>query len=144
VSPTAASFPIGKALVPLDGDVFELMQPSNHLLQDGAALAAELGAKGYLYLKQVIPKGAVEVARRRVARGVAEAAGATDASLGHYFLGHTRWHEDPAVAPCVEHERLHAVFDTLFGRKSSTLDYKWVRGSPAGGWSGFHCDSICE
>jgi len=138
------SYPLGKQDVPLDDKVFGLMESSNHLLNDGAALAAELKAKGYLYLKQMIPKPAVEQARARVERGVLEAAGATDASLGHYFLGHTHWHSDAAVAPCVEHEALHGVFDTLFDRPSSTLDYKWVRGSPGGGWSGFHCDSICK
>lgn len=45
---------------------------------------------------------------------------------------------------CVEYSSLRAVFDTRFGQPSSTLDYIWVRDSPRGGWSGFHCDSICK
>jgi hypothetical protein len=41
------SYPLGKQDVPLDDKVFGLMESSNHLLNDGAALAAELKQKGY-------------------------------------------------------------------------------------------------
>ena len=138
-----SAFRVGKSLVPLDGRRLGLMEPANHLLSDGEKLAKQMARNGYLYLKGVLPKAAVEQARARVARGVEEAAGA-DASLGHFFLGGTSWHEDSDVAPCVEHERLHEIFDTLFGRRSATLDYKWVRAAPSDGWSGFHTDSVRE
>ena len=131
------------------------MEDSRALVGDPEALSAKLQEDGYLYLKDIIPKDKIASARARVAKtiqemvngqtpdGLSKDAGMLGRTkLAQAFVGSSSWHDDEAVAGALECPELFDVFRQLFKEKPLTFDFKWVRGMPPGGGTGFHMDNI--
>jgi ectoine hydroxylase-related dioxygenase (phytanoyl-CoA dioxygenase family) len=128
------------------------MDDSSGLIDDPAALKERMERDGYLYLKNVIPKEKLQKARERVLldledtmKGQTPDGLSGDAGLlkgGQAFVGSSMWHNDPAVSAALECPELFHVFEQLFEEDAATFDFKWIRGMPPGGGTGFHMDNI--
>jgi hypothetical protein len=127
-------------------------------------LRERLQRDGFLLLRGMLPRAAVDAGCRRIAVELegagwlapgseAEALTVDPANLvwdsahpppevGHFetqdFL------QLPELARVLEAPEIGDFFSQLFREPSACFDFKWFRAIKPGGGQGFHCDNICE
>ena len=115
-------------------------------------LNESLQQDGYIYLPGAIPKEDVLRAREHLlkefsALNVADSDGTLrkgcDIHCVPFMEGNNKWTQHPLVLNGVlQSKSLETLFDGLFGRKSTSLDYKWLRAVPSSAFTGVHLDRV--
>ena len=130
------------------------MRPCNHLLDDPSALRTELAARGYIYLKHVLPADEVEAARAAIGAEL-EAAGVVASNSaampmapvvedsttagGDYHMSIVKGlnlEHHPALHTLGESPSLEAFFDHIFEEPCVASSWKRIRPIAPGGYSG--------
>eukprot|EP01052_Picozoa_sp_SAG31_P004220 SAG31_NODE_173_length_21354_cov_16.826112_13_plen_201_part_00 len=127
-------------------------------------LRARLQLDGFLLLRGLLPRDAVDAGRRRIAAGL-ESAGwlAPGSRAGALLVDTANLVHDSAHPPAniggletqqflrqselvrvLRAPELEDFFTRLFGERSACFDFKWFRAIRPGAGQGFHCDNICE
>lgn len=138
---------------PADPRIAEVLRDSSALLGDTRALRERLASDGYLLLRGFHPRDEVLRARAAIldfvaaagalapeaARedGVAAASAAPPNMKGRRDITH-----HPAVQPILEGPAVMALFARLFDAPARSFDYKWLRATPPGEFTGVHADSV--
>ena len=140
---------VGRHQLPLDtdgddGGSLGLMEDQFQLLNDDPAAArAKLQSDGFLLLKGVLNREQVleageAISEKAVEMGYDFANWKPDKTLHPPFFGHSNWRFHPRMGPLLQGPELQQLFDRLFDEPAVTLDYKWVRATPPGGFTAFH------
>ena len=137
------------------------MRDSSGVAHDAAAVRERLKDDGYLLLRNLIPRAAVDAAHRRVADKLQalgwldpgsppelcvpadpfphQAAGSVGTIPGIGDWANPLTHEPPLLR-VVEAPELVAVCERVFGEPSATYYRKWLRTVPCGEGTPFHMD----
>ena len=127
-------------------------------------LRERLRRDGYLLLRGLLPREAVDAGRRRIAaelEGAGWLAPGSEAGALRVDPANLVWDSAhppaeigrfetqeflqlPVLARVLEAPELAGFFTRLFGEPSACFDYKWFRAIKPGGGQGLHCDNICE
>jgi len=127
-------------------------------------LRERLRRDGYLLLRGLLPREAVDAGRRRIAAELSQAgwlAPGSDAEALRVDPANLVWDSAhppaeigrfetqefmqlPELARVLEAPELAELFTRLFGEPSACFDYKWFRAIKPGGGQSFHCDNICK
>lgn len=136
-----------------DPRIAEVLRDGSALLGDARALRERLEDDGYLLLRGFHPRDEVLRARAAILQYVA-AAGALErgtppeeavaaASVAPPNMkGRREITHHPAVQPILEGSRVMALFATLFDEPARPFDYKWLRATPPGEFTGVHADFV--
>ena len=129
------------------------MKDSASLLGDRAGLRARLAGDGYLLLRGFHPAVEIWAAREAILSHLA-AAGALAPDAGPSsarcrpggtppnMKGQRAVTHHPSVAGVLEGERVTRLFGDLVAEPALTFDYKWLRATPPGDFTGVHADSV--
>jgi hypothetical protein len=136
-----------------DPRIAAVLRDGSALLGDAGALRERLDEDGCLLLRGFHPREAVLRARAAILdyvgaagalapgadpeEGVAAASAAPPNMKGRREITH-----HPAVQPILEGERVTSLFATLFDEPALSFDYKWLRATPPGEFTGVHADSV--
>jgi hypothetical protein len=138
---------------PADPRIAEELRDSSALLGDTRALRERLADDGYLLLRGFHPRDAVLRARAAildfVAAAGAQAAGAARedgvaaaSAAPPNMKGRREVTHHPAVQPILEGPAVTDLFARLFDGPARSFDYKWLRATPPGEYTGVHADSV--
>lgn len=138
--------------IPGEGRVGE-MRDSTAVVGDGAALRSRIEADGYLLLRNFHPVDEVLRARHVILAHLRAAGVLADDALGSSarcrpgvstpnMKGQREITHHSAVAGILEGPRVQALFADVFGEGVRTFDYKWLRATPPGEFTGVHADTV--
>ena len=138
---------------PADPRIAEELRDSGALLDDARALRDRLDDDGYLLLRGFHPRDAVLRARATILEYVAaagalapgtapEEAVAAASVAPPNMKGRREITHHPAVQPILEGPPVMALFARLFDMPARSFDYKWLRATPPGEFTGVHADSV--
>jgi len=136
-----------------DPRIAEVLRDGSALLGDAQALRDRLADDGYLLLRAFHPRDEILRAREVIvdylaaagalAPGHAREEGVAAASVAPPNMkGRREITHHPAVQPVLEGPRTTALFATLFDEPARSFDYKWLRATPPGEFTGVHADSV--
>jgi len=129
------------------------LRDASALLGDARALRERLEEDGYLLLRGFHPREEVLRARRAIVDHLAaagalapgtppEEAVAAASVAPPNMKGRREITHHPAVQPILEGPRLMALFAELFDGPARSFDYKWLRATPPGEFTGVHVDAV--
>eukprot|EP01048_Picozoa_sp_COSAG05_P023239 COSAG05_NODE_4948_length_1317_cov_0.930213_2_plen_216_part_00 len=134
------------------------MRPSS--ATDGIdELRRRLELDGYLMLRALLPREAVDAGRQRIAAQMGSAGWLVDAESLTVDVDTLEWDSphppnnigganvqrllhEPACSRVLEAPELATLFTQLFREPAATLDFKWLRAVRPGAVSGVHCDNV--
>jgi hypothetical protein len=136
-----------------DPRIAEVLRDGSELLGDARALRTRLDDDGYLLLRGFHPRDAVLRARAAILDYVAAAGGlapgtapeeavAAASAAPPNMKGRREITHHPAVQPILEGPRVMELFARLFDEPARSFDYKWLRATPPGEFTGVHADSV--
>ncbi|MCH2131234.1 MAG: phytanoyl-CoA dioxygenase family protein [Pirellulaceae bacterium] len=144
----------GKSEVELGGNYLAAeLKDSTSVLDDVTALKRRLDEDGYLLLRGFHDRELVLDARRSVLEHLAKfdcIDDGTDLMEGRMKLGGKAprmtgqkviTHTEPVLA-LLEHERVFEFFGRIFGTRTGTFDYKWLRAVGKTQFTGAHYDVV--
>lgn len=130
-----------------------VLEESNHLLGDVAALHGRMQEDGFLYLKGLIPRENVLQARKTVLQhmedkraltpntpileGVMPAGGRSVQLMGRKGIA-----THPDMMAVLECRELFDFFERFFGEPAITFNYKWLRAVGNEEYTGAHIDFV--
>lgn len=118
------------------------LRDSAALLADVDALRERLTHDGYLLLRGFHPTEDVLRARAAILAHL-EGAGALPAvAEPPNMKGRREITHHVVVQPILEGPRVVSLFENLFAEPARTFDYKWLRATPPGEFTGVHADSV--
>eukprot|EP01044_Picomonas_judraskeda_P001752 COSAG03_NODE_110_length_12523_cov_61.863731_13_plen_204_part_00 len=129
-----------------------------------AVLGERLRRDGYLLLRGLLPRAAVDAGRWRIASELESAGWLVPGSKADTLtvdVANLVWDSAhppsniggqptqeflrlPELARVLAAPELEAFFTRLFGEPSACFDFKWFRAIRPGSGQGFHCDNICK
>ncbi len=129
------------------------LRDSAALVGDGPALQTRLAADGYLLLRGFHPAIEVEAARAAILEHLARHGALADDTRPlsarcppepspPNMKGQRAITHQAAVAEILEGGRVRSLFESVFADTVRTLDYKWLRATPPGEFTGVHADSV--
>ena len=144
---------VGERTLEFGGELGEL-RDCNALLNDRDALQARMAEDGYLLVRGLQPREAVLEARRAIFEymrdhgdqlqpgtelmdGVINPDAAPTRLLGNREITH-----QPPVRAVLESRNIFDFFETCFGERPLTFDYKWLRQVGRSGFTGAHYDNV--
>lgn len=132
---------------------FSYLRESNDALGDAGELRRRLSQDGYLFVRSLLNSQAVQKARHLileymaerealvpnapVLEGVMPKGGKTVNLLGNRAITHQK-----SVLRVLEAPELFSFFEGLYGERSSTFGYKWLRAVGNEQFTGAHCDVV--
>jgi len=149
----AMKIKFGKRELEFPSPEIKELRSSNDAKEDFSELKRRLSEDGYLLLRGFIEPEKVAAAREKVLTYIAKhnaiqpntpllegcmRAGAKRVNM-EGFMGIT---SDPAVQEVLENPGIFQLFDSLFGKKSDTFSYKWLRAVGNEEYTGAHCDTV--
>lgn len=138
---------------PADPRIAAELRDGSALLGDAAALRERLAEDGYLLLRGFHPRDEVLRAREVIVDHLAAAGALAPGSSPDDAVaaasveppnmkGRREITHHPAVGEILEGPRMMALFAQLFDEPARSFDYKWLRATPPGEFTGVHADSV--
>lgn len=138
--------------IPSDG-VACTMRDSVAVPGGGAELRVRLETDGYLLLRSFHPRDEVLRARDAILGHLRAAGVLADDAVGSSarcrpgasapnMKGQREITHHPALAGVLEGPRVQTLFADLFGDDVRTFDYKWLRATSPGEFTGVHADAV--
>lgn len=129
------------------------MRDSSDLLGNPQALRERINEDGYLLLRGLIDREKVLTARKEILHYMDEHEGLEpgskplDGVMGEYgksvqMMGRRNITHTHAVREVLEGEELSGFYESYFGEKSRTFDYKWLRAVGNEKFTGCHYDVV--
>ena len=136
-----------------DPRIADELRDGSALLGDPGALRDRLADDGYLLLRGFHPRDAVLRARATIldylaAHGALAAGAAPEEAVAApsaeppNMKGRREITHHPAVQAILEGPPVMALFARLFDEPARAFDYKWLRATPPGEFTGVHADSV--
>jgi hypothetical protein len=130
----------GKSELEFPGADMKELRASNDIMEDISELRKRLFEDGYLLLRDFLEPEKVVSARKKILSHIAEHnALQPNTPLLEGFRGVS---SEPAVLEVLENPRLFGFFDALFGTKSDTYSFKWLRAVGNEEYTGAHYDTV--
>jgi hypothetical protein len=131
----------------------EELRDGSALLGDARALRERLADDGYLLLRGFHPRDEVLRARAVIVEHLAAAGAVAPGTVlddavaaasvaPPNMKGRPEITHHPAVQEILEGPRVMALFARLFDGPARSFDYKWLRATPPGEFTGVHADSV--
>ncbi len=150
---TSKTLTMGKHQMELGGKYLGHLRDANALLSDTDGLRERMKEDGYLLIRNFHPREKIEKARKAYLE-ILQAKGAiepgTDLMLGRQATQKAKseggdipdFRSHPAFLEVVESPELMTFFESFFGEKALTFDYKWIRAVDHGNNTGAHYDVV--
>jgi len=130
----------GKSELEFPGTHMKELRSSNDLMEDISKLRKRLSDDGYLLIRGFLEPEKVAGAREKILSHISEHnALQPNTPLLEGYRGIS---SEPSVLKVLENPRLFDFFDSLFGTKSDTYSFKWLRAVGKEKYTGAHYDTV--